>query len=111
MSAIRFRRSFSRQRFTIVRTGRGRSSGSASQSGSLLSTLANVSLTFGSLNARLPVSISKITHPNAQMSARLSTGWPRACSGLMYAAVPSNMPTPVIMAGLVIVGDAVRSGS
>ena len=43
------------------------------------------------------------------MSLRLSTALPRACSGLMYAAVPSIMPTPVIIAGDVIVGDAVAS--
>ena len=30
-----------------------------------------------------PVSISKSTQPNAQMSVRLSMAWPRACSGLM----------------------------
>jgi len=30
-----------------------------------------------------PVSISSSTAPKAQMSARLSTGRPRACSGLM----------------------------
>ena len=36
---------------------------------------------------------------------RLSTVLPRACSGLMYAAVPRIIPTPVIMAGVVIVGD------
>ena len=39
------------------------------------------------------------------MSARLSTALPRACSGLMYAAVPRITPTPVIIAGVVIVGD------
>ena len=33
--------------------------------------------------ARSPVSISKRTHPKAQTSVRLSTDWPRACSGLM----------------------------
>ena len=32
---------------------------------------------------RRPDSISKSTHPNAQMSVRLSTACPRACSGLM----------------------------
>ena len=37
--------------------------------------------------------------PNAQMSARLSTALPRACSGLMYAAVPRIIPTPVVIAG------------
>ena len=40
----------------------------------------------------------------AQMSARLSTGRPAACSGLMYAAVPRIIPACVI-AGVVIVGD------
>src|SRR5687768_13647744 len=44
------------------------------------------------------------------MSARLSTGFPLACSGLMYAAVPRMTPIPVI-AGLVIVGDCVRCAS
>ncbi len=36
-------------------------------------------------NAVRPVSISYSTQPNAQMSVRLSTVCPRACSGLMYA--------------------------
>jgi hypothetical protein len=39
------------------------------------------------------------------MSLRLSAVRPFACSGLMYAAVPSSTPTPVIIAGDVIVGD------
>ena len=43
-------------------------------------------------NVCAPVSISNTTHPNAQMSVRLSTGFPRACSGLMYAAVPRITP-------------------
>ena len=34
-------------------------------------------------NSRAPVSISKRTTPKAQMSARLSAVFPRACSGLM----------------------------
>ena len=45
--------------------------------------------------------------PKAQRSARLSTVPPRACSGLMYAAVPRIIPTPVIIAGDVIVGELV----
>ena len=57
--------------------------------------------------ARHAVSISKSTQPNAQMSARLSIGFPRACSGLMYAAVPRMTPACVI-AGEVIVGDIDR---
>jgi hypothetical protein len=34
-------------------------------------------------------------HPNAQMSVRLSSVWPRACSGLTYAAVPRITPCNV----------------
>ena len=34
-----------------------------------------------------PVIISYSTTPKAQMSARLSTTWPRACSGAIYQAV------------------------
>ena len=60
-------------------------------------------------NATRPVSISKSTHPKAQMSARLSTLCPRACSGLMYAAVPSSTPSRVPL--ITIVGDCERSGA
>src|SRR2546425_11242219 len=42
-----------------------------------------------------PVRHSYRTHPNAQMSVRLSRGLPRACSGLMYAAVPRITPLAV----------------
>src|SRR5262245_17729359 len=38
------------------------------------------------------------------MSARLSTIFPRTCSGLIYAAVPRMTPI-LVMAGLVIVGN------
>ena len=51
-----------------------------------------------------PVSISYSTTPNAQMSARLSTAFPRACSGLMYAAVPRICPARVD--STVIVGES-----
>ena len=55
------------------------------------------------------MSISYSTQPNAQMSLRLSTACPFACSGLMYAAVPRIMPACVI-AGVVIVGDCETLG-
>ena len=42
-----------------------------------------VSDTVSPAKARSPVSISHNTQPNAQMSARLSTSRPRACSGAM----------------------------
>ena len=44
------------------------------------------------------------------MSARLSTVFPRACSGDMYAAVPRMTPACVI-AGDEIVGDCVTFGA
>jgi hypothetical protein len=55
-----------------------------------------------------PVSISKNRQPNAQMSVCLSTAFPFACSGLMYAAVPRMTSQPVIIAGEVIVGGMER---
>ena len=54
-----------------------------SRSGWLRSTAASVSEMVSPSKARVPLSISYSTHPNAQMSARLSTGCPRACSGDM----------------------------
>ena len=61
----------------------GVSAGSDVHSGSAPTTAARVSVTVSRPNADEPVNISKSTHPKAQMSVRLSTGWPRACSGLM----------------------------
>jgi hypothetical protein len=87
-----------------VRIAGGVAGGSSDQSGSFISTIASVSETSSPVDGRRPVSISYRTQPNAQMSARLSTALPRACSGAMYAAAPSSMPTPVIIAGEVIVG-------
>ena len=69
--------------------------GRAFHSGSLVRTAASVSETVSPWNSRCPVSISYSTTPKAQMSARLSTGLPRACSGAMYAAVPSTVPARV----------------
>src|SRR5215510_14539895 len=83
----------------------GTEGGSARQYGSPRSTAASVSDTSLPSNARLPVSISNSTHPNAQMSLRLSAGRPFACSGDIYAAVPRRTPTPLMSAGDVIVGD------
>ena len=53
------------------------------------------------------MSISYSTTPKAQMSARLSTRLPRACSGAMYAAVPRI--TPCIVAAMVSVGELLMS--
>ena len=69
---------------------------------------ASVSVTVSPANGRRPVNISQNTTPNAQTSDRLSTGRPRACSGLIYAAVPRITPCTVI-AGDIIVGEFIRS--
>ena len=83
--------------------------GRADQSGSPLITAAKVSATVSPANARRPVTISYRTHPKAQTSVLRSAGFPRACSGLMYAAVP--MITPICVAMAVSVGDSDGSPS
>ena len=100
--------SLSRHRRSSRRTPEGTAAGSAPPSGSVVSTDASVSEVVSPVKSRRPVSISNSTTPNAQMSARRSTGLPRACSGLIYAAVPRMMPASVI-AGAVIVGDCESS--
>jgi len=66
-------------------------------------TAASVSATAWPPNAVIPVNISNSTQPNAQMSARRSTGLALACSGDIYAAVPSS--TPSCVAIRLLVGD------
>ena len=83
MSPIRARRSFSRHRWTSVTTGDGTSAGKAVHSGVDFTTDAIVSAMPSPGNARARVSISYSTAPKAHTSVRLSTGWPRACSGDM----------------------------
>ena len=61
----------------------GKAVGSNDHGGSRSSVAAIVSDAVAPANGDCPVSISNNTHPNAQMSVRLSTASPRACSGLM----------------------------
>ena len=75
--------SFSRHRRSSRRSPKGAGAGNASQWGSFIMTDASVMELSSPAKARRPVSISYSTHPNAQMSVRLSTACPRACSGLM----------------------------
>ena len=82
-----------------VQTDSGSLGGSSVQSGSSSSTDAIVTATSSPANARRAVSISYRTQPNAQTSLRLSTTRPLACSGLMYAAVPSGTPIWLIAGG------------
>jgi hypothetical protein len=67
----------------IPRNRAGVPAGKARQLTCWVRTAASVSLTDSPTNVRCPVSISYTTTPQAQMSARLSTGFPRACSGDM----------------------------
>ena len=74
-------RSFCRQRRSSLRMGAGVLAGKRFQSGSRSMTRAIVSETPSPANADCPVSISNSTQPKAQMSERLSTALPPACSG------------------------------
>ena len=64
------------------RSGRT-AAGTRERSGAFVTTAASVSTTVSPANSGLPVTISYSTTPNAQMSARLSTLRPLACSGAM----------------------------
>ena len=46
-------------------------------------------------NARLPLTISYSTAPNAKMSVRASASFPSTCSGAMYWYVPTILPSAV----------------
>jgi hypothetical protein len=85
-SAMSWRRefwSFCRHRRSRMRTFGGVRSGSRLQSGSIVRIAARASVVEGPLKRRRPASISYSRQPKAQMSVRLSTTRPRACSGLM----------------------------
>ncbi len=87
--------SFARQRRSTPDTARGTSADSDPQAGSDLMTSARMPVTSSPSNALRPVSISYTTAPSAHTSVRRSTGRPRACSGDMYAAVPTMTPIRV----------------
>ena len=59
-------------------------------SGSCLSTALIVSAGVARWNAGWPLSISYSVAPSAKRSERGSAGWPRSCSGDMYARVPTE---------------------
>ena len=82
--------------------------GSACQSGSLLTTATIVSVTSSPLNADTPVSISKSTQPNAQISARVSTALPLRLLGAHVRRRAENHPAHSSCAGDVMVGDLRR---
>jgi len=83
ISRSRFLTSRSRQRPTSVRSDDGVSFGSFPTSIGARSTSASVCEVVSPSNSRVPVSSSHSTTPKDQMSARLSTTLPAACSGLI----------------------------
>ena len=92
MSCRRCLRSLARQRrSSFIKVG-GVFGGRADQSGSRCRIAPSESAKLSPENGCRPVSISYSTQPNEKMSLRLSTGLPRACSGLMYPAVPKMTP-------------------
>src|SRR6185436_5191737 len=113
MSDSRSFRSLVRHRLNRRCTDDGVDAGSVGQSGSPRTTAARISVMLSPGNAIFPVSISKSTQPNAQMSVRLSTGFPFACSGDIYAAVPRISPcceTFELKVGLRRVGELPSTG-
>jgi hypothetical protein len=83
MSRRRSRGSLRTQRWRSATRRFGVPAGNALQSGSRVKTAAIVSEIVSPSKASFPDNISKRTHPKDQMSARLSTPLPRACSGDM----------------------------
>ena len=83
MACSRIFTSRSRQRFNKCLIETGVAEGSFPKSISPLITSANISEAVPPVKSCCPVNISNSTTPNDQMSARLSTGLPGACSGLI----------------------------
>ena len=96
MSCKRCVQSFSRQRRSRRCNGAGVAGGRWTSQGRVATIAASVSANVFLPDARIPVNISYSTHPNDQISVRLSTVKPRACSGLIYAAVPNSVPDCVL---------------
>ena len=92
MSRSRHRRSFCKHRRIRHRTPSATLSGNRSQFGSAMSTAAKISVTVSPPMARRLVRTSYSTHPNDQISVRVSSASPRTCSGLMYGTVPITTP-------------------
>ena len=101
----------SRQRRSRRCSDSGDRWGSASKSMPCLKTAASVSEIVSPLKSFLPVSISQSTTPNAQISERRSAVLPRACSGLMYAAVPMSTPAWVAWRDRVGESDSPEAGA
>ena len=87
--------SFARQPRSTAASSAPKSRAPSSQAGSRVTTEARTSRLVTPAKGMCPVSISHTTTPSAQMSARRSSGLPRACSGGMYAAVPRIVPARV----------------
>ncbi len=71
-----------------------------------VSSASNAAIDVAPVNGSVPVAISYSTMPNEKTSARASSSSPRACSGDMYATVPSVVPTVVTCSGATRVTSA-----
>ncbi len=89
------------------RTSASSSVGTASGGGSSRSTALSTAAVDGPSNARRPASSSYSTAPKLKTSDRTSIGCPCACSGDIYAAVPTTVPSSVrVVSGSVLVSFA-----
>ena len=60
-------------------------------------------------NGLWPVTISYSTEPKLKMSDRASSGRPSACSGDMYATVPSTVPSSVLGGAVMVAASCEAS--
>lgn len=93
MSRIDWKRSagsFSRAFSTTMRSGSGTSSGSGPAGRWMIA--CNTSGSDAPAKGRCPASTSYSTTPKEKISLRASSGRPDACSGDMYATVPTMIP-------------------
>jgi hypothetical protein len=67
--------------------------------GARLSSASKITAVLSPRNGSVPVAISYNTVPNEKMSERASSSRARACSGDMYATVPSVLPGLVRCSG------------
>ena len=99
--AYRSAGAFARQVFTSVFSQTGNPGFSRARSIGWSRAIAiAMSIPDSPLNGRSPASISKRTIPKLNTSLRTSTARPCACSGDMYAGVPSTWPSSVSTAAV-----------
>ena len=79
--------------------------------GTLLRMALKIAAAVSPANGRAPVAISYRTTPNENKSVRESNSLPSACSGDMYATVPTAAPGLVKCSSLTVAAVAALAGS